>query len=198
MARRGADIVLADINDRRLEETSATIATLGRRALAVHCDVARDADVEMDLDGPRASALSVLVFGGPVALGRLAAIEQVSPPAITKTMTVSAFALIFSVAASAPKILLGYPAARAPSVAVLAVFKKSRRFHCEVAFIVRALINQLKLRQHQYRPQQIGKSIARNQRADDLTRRRYLGGRRPAAQCSDVQLFDDSLGLRVA
>src|ERR687887_1644630 len=46
MARRGTDVVIADINDSRLEETRADIATLGRRALAVHCDVARDADVE--------------------------------------------------------------------------------------------------------------------------------------------------------
>jgi DNA-binding MarR family transcriptional regulator len=47
---------------------------------------ARTADAQMDLDGPRASALSVLVFGGPVPIGRLAVIEQVSPPAITKTV----------------------------------------------------------------------------------------------------------------
>jgi DNA-binding MarR family transcriptional regulator len=47
---------------------------------------ARTVDVGMDLDGPRASALSVLVFGGPVALGRLAELEQVSPPAMTKTV----------------------------------------------------------------------------------------------------------------
>ena len=46
MARRGADLVIADINDRRLEETRADIANLGRRVLAVHCDVAMDADVE--------------------------------------------------------------------------------------------------------------------------------------------------------
>ena len=46
MARRGTDVVIADINDRRLEETRAAIAALGRRALAVHCDVAQDADVE--------------------------------------------------------------------------------------------------------------------------------------------------------
>src|SRR5215467_4575774 len=46
MARRGADVVIADINDRRLEETRAAIATVGRRALAIHCDVAKDADVE--------------------------------------------------------------------------------------------------------------------------------------------------------
>jgi DNA-binding MarR family transcriptional regulator len=47
---------------------------------------ARSADVDMDLDGPRASALSVLVFGGPLPIGRLAAMEQVSAPAITKTV----------------------------------------------------------------------------------------------------------------
>jgi DNA-binding MarR family transcriptional regulator len=48
---------------------------------------ARTADAGMDLDGPRASALSVLVFGGPLPLSRLAEIEQVSPPAMTKTVT---------------------------------------------------------------------------------------------------------------
>lgn len=48
---------------------------------------ARTADGSMDLDGPRASALSVLVFAGPLPIGQLAAVEQVSPPAITKTVT---------------------------------------------------------------------------------------------------------------
>jgi DNA-binding MarR family transcriptional regulator len=47
---------------------------------------ARTADREMDLDGPRASALSVVVYGGPLPLTRLAAAEQVSPPAMTKTV----------------------------------------------------------------------------------------------------------------
>jgi DNA-binding MarR family transcriptional regulator len=47
---------------------------------------ARTADTSMDLDGPRASVLSVLVFGGPLPVSRLAALEQVSPPAITKTV----------------------------------------------------------------------------------------------------------------
>jgi NAD(P)-dependent dehydrogenase (short-subunit alcohol dehydrogenase family) len=46
LARRGTDVVIADINDLRLEETRAAIAALGRRALAVHCDVSQDADVE--------------------------------------------------------------------------------------------------------------------------------------------------------
>lgn len=48
---------------------------------------ARTADAHMDLDGPRASALSVLVFAGPLPIGRLAAAERVSAPAITKIVT---------------------------------------------------------------------------------------------------------------
>jgi DNA-binding MarR family transcriptional regulator len=47
----------------------------------------RTTDVAMDLDGPRASLLSVLVFAGPQPVTRLAKMEQVSPPAITKLVT---------------------------------------------------------------------------------------------------------------
>lgn len=39
------------------------------------------------LSGPRASALSVVVFGGPIALGDLAAAEQVKPPTMTRLVT---------------------------------------------------------------------------------------------------------------
>lgn len=46
MARRGTDIVLGDINGRRLGETAQAIAALGRNVIAVHCDVSRDRDVE--------------------------------------------------------------------------------------------------------------------------------------------------------
>src|SRR5262249_56220404 len=37
---------VADMRGGRVEEARAGIARLGRRALAVHCDVAQDADVE--------------------------------------------------------------------------------------------------------------------------------------------------------
>src|SRR6266851_9731149 len=46
LARHGADIVLADVNDRRLADVSAEIQALGRRVLTVHCDVSRDQDLE--------------------------------------------------------------------------------------------------------------------------------------------------------
>jgi NAD(P)-dependent dehydrogenase (short-subunit alcohol dehydrogenase family) len=46
MARAGADVVLADVNDQRLEEAQSDLAALGRRAISVHCDVSLDSDVE--------------------------------------------------------------------------------------------------------------------------------------------------------
>jgi NAD(P)-dependent dehydrogenase (short-subunit alcohol dehydrogenase family) len=45
LARAGADIVLADINLQRLETTAEEIRQLGRRVLAVQCDVSHDQDV---------------------------------------------------------------------------------------------------------------------------------------------------------
>ena len=44
----------------------------------------RTADDSMGLSGPAASALSVVVFGGPITLGALAAAEHVRPPTITR------------------------------------------------------------------------------------------------------------------
>ncbi len=38
----------------------------------------------MGLSAPRLSALSVLVFGGPMRIGTLAGIEQVEPPTMTR------------------------------------------------------------------------------------------------------------------
>lgn len=44
----------------------------------------RREDVSAGLTGPRLSALSVIVFGGPITLGELAAAEQVRPPTMTR------------------------------------------------------------------------------------------------------------------
>jgi DNA-binding MarR family transcriptional regulator len=43
----------------------------------------RRVDEATGLSGPKLSALSVIVFGGPVTLGELAAAEQVRPPTLT-------------------------------------------------------------------------------------------------------------------
>jgi NAD(P)-dependent dehydrogenase (short-subunit alcohol dehydrogenase family) len=46
LARRGADVVIADVNDLRMEEVHREIDAMGRRALTVHCDISLDRDVE--------------------------------------------------------------------------------------------------------------------------------------------------------
>jgi NADP-dependent 3-hydroxy acid dehydrogenase YdfG len=45
LARIGTDIVVADIDDVRLEEVRYEIESIGRRVLALHCDISKDADV---------------------------------------------------------------------------------------------------------------------------------------------------------
>jgi DNA-binding MarR family transcriptional regulator len=47
--------------------------------------VARE-DTASGLGGPALSALSVVVFGGPITLGRLAEAERVRPPTMTRTV----------------------------------------------------------------------------------------------------------------
>ena len=44
----------------------------------------RRVDTKAGLSGPRLSALSVVVFAGPLTLGELAAAEQVKPPTMTR------------------------------------------------------------------------------------------------------------------
>ena len=47
----------------------------------------RRTDAKMGLSPARASALSVLVFGGPCTIGELAEVEQVRPPTMTRLVT---------------------------------------------------------------------------------------------------------------
>ena len=47
----------------------------------------RKEDDSSGLSAPRLSALSVVVFGGPLTLGELARAEQVKPPTMTRIVT---------------------------------------------------------------------------------------------------------------
>ncbi|GHJ48648.1 hypothetical protein Cs7R123_59900 [Catellatospora sp. TT07R-123] len=73
----------ADLPDDERHRTANVLHSAALRLLRR----AAAADSGMDLDGPRASLLSVLVFGGAQPMNRLAEIERVSPPAITKLVT---------------------------------------------------------------------------------------------------------------
>jgi NAD(P)-dependent dehydrogenase (short-subunit alcohol dehydrogenase family) len=46
LARRGADVILADIHEARLAEATGEVKAIGREAHGVICDVSKDADVE--------------------------------------------------------------------------------------------------------------------------------------------------------
>jgi DNA-binding MarR family transcriptional regulator len=68
------------VKDQGQSETATLLHSAAVRLLRM----ASTADVGMNLDGPRASLLSVLVFGGALPVSRLAEVERVTPPAITK------------------------------------------------------------------------------------------------------------------
>ena len=74
LARRGADVVVADIHGERLAETAAAIETVGRRSLAVRCDVTSDAEV----DALAAAAFDA--FGAVDVVMNNAGIAVLGPP----------------------------------------------------------------------------------------------------------------------
>ena len=75
-------------SDRSCQATPspASVATADRlHSAAIHLlRSVRVEDRATGLSGPRLSALSVIVFGGPLPMNALAAAEQVRPPTITK------------------------------------------------------------------------------------------------------------------
>ena len=46
MARRGCDVVIADVNEERMRAAVSDIVALGRRSAGVRCDVSRDGELE--------------------------------------------------------------------------------------------------------------------------------------------------------
>ena len=46
LARAGADVVIGDIHQERMERTAAEVAELGQKGIAVRCDVTSDEDME--------------------------------------------------------------------------------------------------------------------------------------------------------
>jgi NAD(P)-dependent dehydrogenase (short-subunit alcohol dehydrogenase family) len=78
MARLGMDIVIADVNDRRLEETRAELAALGSRVLTVHCDVSKEADMQhlAQVAGMEMGHVDILMNNAGVVLR--GALEQIA------------------------------------------------------------------------------------------------------------------------
>lgn len=66
--------------DDRTEELASRLHSASIRLLRL----LRRNDEASGLTGPRLSALSILVFGGPLSLAELAAAEQVRPPTMSR------------------------------------------------------------------------------------------------------------------
>lgn len=76
-------------NQNATPEVNRTLATAERlHSAAIHLlRRLRKLDNASGLTGPRLSALSVVVFGGPLTLSALAAAEQVQPPTMTRIVS---------------------------------------------------------------------------------------------------------------
>lgn len=78
LARRGADVVVADVNDARIEEVRAEVEGLGRRYLGVHCDVTSDASVEAMRDEAISTMGRVDIVMGNAGVAMLGPAEGLS------------------------------------------------------------------------------------------------------------------------
>ena len=75
----------AHATDARAADPDAPTIADGLHSAAIHLLRAlRREDAASGLSAPRLSALSVVVFAGPITIGALAAAEQVRPPTMTR------------------------------------------------------------------------------------------------------------------
>jgi DNA-binding MarR family transcriptional regulator len=82
-ARPRSDGTVASQSDTASEAATQLADRLHSAAIHLLRRLRRE-DAQAGLSGPRASALSVVVFAGPLTLGELAAAEQVRPPTMTR------------------------------------------------------------------------------------------------------------------
>ena len=105
LARRGADIVAADINDARLEEVRAEVEAVGRRFLAVHCDVSQDADVERLRDEAIATMGRVDIVHNNAGVAMLGPAEGLTMEEWNWILQINLFGVIRGVRAFLPHFL---------------------------------------------------------------------------------------------
>jgi NAD(P)-dependent dehydrogenase (short-subunit alcohol dehydrogenase family) len=105
MARLGMDIVIADVNDRRLEETRAELAALGSRVLTVHCDVSKEADMQhlAQVAGMEMGHVDILMNNAGVVLR--GALEQISMADWEWSFGINVLGVIHGIRAFLPQMI---------------------------------------------------------------------------------------------
>ncbi|MFO7590697.1 MAG: SDR family oxidoreductase [Acidimicrobiia bacterium] len=105
LARRSADIVVADINDERLGEVREEVEALGRRYLGVHCDVAQDADVERLRDEALATMGRVDIVMSNAGVAMIGPLEGLSMAEWDWILQINLYGVIRTVRAFLPHLL---------------------------------------------------------------------------------------------
>jgi NAD(P)-dependent dehydrogenase (short-subunit alcohol dehydrogenase family) len=105
MARLGTDVILADVNDRRLEETGAEIAALGNRALTVHCDVAKEVDVQHLAQVARMAMGQVDILMNNAGVVLRGALEQISMADWKWSFGINVLGVIHGIRAFLPQMI---------------------------------------------------------------------------------------------
>jgi NAD(P)-dependent dehydrogenase (short-subunit alcohol dehydrogenase family) len=105
MARLGTDIVIADVNDRRLDDARDEIATLGVRVLAVHCDVSKEADLQhlAQVALLEMGAVDILMNNAGVVLR--GALEQISMPDWEWSFSINVLGVVHGIRAFLPQMI---------------------------------------------------------------------------------------------
>src|SRR5688500_17696633 len=135
--------------------------------------VSIEGKVDSTLFGESPTSKGVYFFGSNVSVCAM-------PPAIQRTMTLSAVGTSLAADASSAKVALGNDALSAASAAAEAVLRKSRRDQSLRACI--CLPDELEFRQHNDCPEEILDALRRHVRPDDLLCRSSFARRGRAAE----------------
>jgi NAD(P)-dependent dehydrogenase (short-subunit alcohol dehydrogenase family) len=104
-ARRGADIVLADIHEQRMAAVSDEVRALGRRALAVACDVSRDHDVARLAEQAEDTLGPVGIVMNNAGVVLRGALEEISMADWLWCFQINAFGVIRGIQAFLPRMI---------------------------------------------------------------------------------------------
>jgi NAD(P)-dependent dehydrogenase (short-subunit alcohol dehydrogenase family) len=105
LARRGADIVLADINAERLASTADEVRQLGRRVLAVRCDVSQAEDVAQLAARTESEMGTVGVLMNNAGVVLRGALEDISLDDWRWCLGINVFGVIHGIQAFLPRML---------------------------------------------------------------------------------------------
>jgi len=105
MARRGADIVLADVHAERLAQAADEVRGLGRRVLAVQCDVTREADLAMLAERAEAEMGPVGVLMNNAGVVLRGALEEISLDDWRWCFGINVFGVIHGIHAFLPRMV---------------------------------------------------------------------------------------------